>query len=466
MDTNTDTPIAIGSLDFTPDWAKKSAGVNIGNIRPARDEDERRDDRSGEKRRDDRRGDRRNEKRRDDRRGDRPFAPKPRFERPQPLDADVKVLPDSKALGTIIRKLQHEPHAYKLMDLVYFFLDNPESMLLKIEPRDGTPICQCKACSFASVKEEDVVAHLVSCHLSDYYDERKVEGEPPKGNFSSVAKCGLSGVLIGPPNMHDFNSAVREMIRTRYPGMREEEYRSRIEIVRDSDTIEEWRKQAAVRTLYFRKGAGEGDAGLSRSEAEGEFRRVFLPSLLDVRKSAAVTADKALSSPCRPLADAARRAIENARRAPHGMCYALHGAFHNRKMKFFRVNDPRGYEFVTGVELKQLDCEHAIPELRRIVDLLVANPCRTKQEIVQSPDDEKHLSWLVSTGHVVSFSNGVYSAVEKFPKYGPKWREARKEVPTAEPEEAPKPEVPVAEVPNEAAEVPKEVENEDTAKLD
>ena len=421
MDT-TDTAISIGSLDFTPDWAKRGAGVSMGGVRPERD-----DDRAEQPRRDERRT---GPKRRDDRRDQRPA--KRRFEQLKPLDADIKVLPDSKALGTVIRRLQGDGRAYKLMDLVYFFLDNPGSVLLKVEPRDETLFRRCKACSFVSTSEEDVLSHILSCHLSDYYDERKVEGEPPKGNFTSVAKCGLSGVLIGPPNMHDFNSAVREMIRTRYPDMREEDYRSRIEIVRDQETIEQWRKEAALRTLYFRKGAKEGEAGLSRTEAEGEFRRSFLLSLLETQRHVAITADKALSSPCRPLAEAARRALEAARRSPHPMFFALHGAFHNRKMHFFRVNDPHGYEFVTGAELKELDCEHAIPELRRIVDLLVASPCRTKQEIVQSPDDEKHLAWLVSTGHIVAFSNGVYSAVEKFPKYGPKWRDRRENENTAE----------------------------------
>ena len=30
----------LGSIDFTPDWAKKDAGVNLGKIRPERDERE------------------------------------------------------------------------------------------------------------------------------------------------------------------------------------------------------------------------------------------------------------------------------------------------------------------------------------------------------------------------------------------------------------------------------------------
>ena len=130
----------LGSIDFTPDWAKKDAGVNVGKIRPERDERGKgiRDQGSGIRKSF---GDRKpfGEKKPFSKKpfGDRkPFDRKPRFtERPKPLEAEVKILPETKALGTIIRKLQSDTHAYKLKDLAYFFLDNPSSVLLKITPK-------------------------------------------------------------------------------------------------------------------------------------------------------------------------------------------------------------------------------------------------------------------------------------------------------------------------------------------
>ena len=410
--------------------------------------------------------------------GDRkPFDRKPRFEdRPKPLDVEVKVLPETKALGTIIRKLQNDIHAYKLKDLAYFFLDNPESILLKItpktstqasssDPRPSTSFFQCKACGFASTKEEDVIEHAVSAHLADYYDEKVVDCEPPKGNFNCVAKCGLSGVLLGPPNIHEFNAVVKEMIRTKYPEMSEEQYRAHIEMVRDADTIEEWRKGATKKTMFFAKGTAdqEGAPSFSREQAEGEFKRTILPSLLDTPKNLMITAEQAMKSPVIPLQWAAKDAVEQERRAPYGMCFALRGAFHHRKLKFFRTNDSRGQEFVTNVELKEFDAEHAIPELAAVAKFVAEHPCCDKSEFPAEPDFEKHLSWLVTTGHVVAFTNGVYSKVEKFPKYGPQWKkrggktaevktegeavktEAPAETPAEAPAEAPAEPQPVAE---------------------
>ena len=433
----------LGSFDFTPDWAKKSAGVSVGKVRPESQRDEGRgmkdESRGLKKTFGDRRpfGERKSF-------GDRkPFQKKPfgdrrpRFEdRPKPLDVEVKILPETKALGTIIRKLQQDTHAYKLKDLAYFFLDNPQSILLKITPRAKQPdghetgdarrevFYQCKACGFASVRESDVIEHILNVHLGDYYDAKEIEVEPPKGNFNCVAKCGLSGVLLGPPNIHEFNATVREMIRTRYPDMSEEQYRAHIEMVRDADTIEAWRKGATKRTAFFAKGTAdvEGAASLTREQAEGEFKRTILANLLDTPKHLMITADVAMKSPVKPLVWAVRDTIEAERRNPFNMCFALRGAFHHRKMHFFRVNEARGQEFVTNVEYKEFDAAHAIPELAKVAKFIAEHPCCDKSEFCSDPETEKHLNWLVTTGHVVSFTNGVYSAVEKFPKYGPQWK--------------------------------------------
>lgn len=418
--------ISIGAFDFTPDWAKKDAGVSVGRaMRPAEEASSRQKQSTFSQR-----GRAQLRQKRMDK--DRP-APRQQagFRREPALEADIKVLPDNKAFGTVVKKLQHTGLAYKLKDIAYFFLDNPPSVLLKIVPKGGEKFHQCKICSFASASQDDVAEHILSEHLGDYYESSIVETDPPKGDYPCVARCGLSGVLIGPPNFHDFNSNIREMIRTRYPSMSESEYRSRIEMVRDKEAVEEWRKSASKKTLYRQKDAGDGEYTLTRAEAEGRFRMNFMPSLVAEPKHLMITADKALTSPCRPLAAAAAKALEEECRTPRGMCFALHGAFHYRKMNFFRVNDARGQEFVTAVQYKVFDTEHAIEELAETARFITEHPCSFKSEIAGDASGEKNLSWLVSTGHVVAFANGAYSAVEKFPKYGPQWRGKKTETPPA-----------------------------------
>ncbi len=437
MSRENENILDLGSMDFMPDWAKKGAGVKIDNVRPERE------DRSGSKRAF---GEKKPSGKPFQKRS---FVGKPRFEpRPQPLNVEVKILPETKALGTIIRKLQNDTHAYKLKDLAYFFLDNPSSVLLKITPKasekqPATSFYQCKVCGFASTKEEEVLEHAVTTHLGDYYDSKEVDCEPPKGTFNCVAKCGLSGVLLGPPNIHEFNAVVKEMIRTKYPEMSEEQYRAHIEMVRDADSIEAWRQSATKKTMFFAKGTAdqEGAIALTREQAEGEFKRNILASLIERPKHLMITAAMAMKSPVRPLQWAVKDALEAEHRSPYNMCFALRGAFHHRKLNFFRVNDARGQEFVSNMEYKKFDAEHAIPELASAANFVAAHPCCDKSEFPAEPDFEKHLMWLVTTGHVVAFTNGVYSMVEKFPKYGLQWKKRPSEKKESDKKEPPKEEV-------------------------
>ena len=112
---------SLGSFDFTPDWAKKDAGVTVGSVRPERGENDRRQfgDRkpSGDRKQfGDKKpfGERKSSGDRHSFGNRKPVGDrgKPRFaERPRPIDVEVKVLPETKALGTIIRKLQGDCHA-------------------------------------------------------------------------------------------------------------------------------------------------------------------------------------------------------------------------------------------------------------------------------------------------------------------------------------------------------------------
>ncbi len=409
---------ALQAFDLTPSWAKGAPQVSVGRVH----REERPAPRSG--------GDRDRRPRPGKPPFAKPFAPRPpRPPRPafvKPMACEIKILPETKALGTIIRKVQGDTHAYKLKDLAFFFLDNPESILLKITPPAEETFFQCSACGFASTRKEDVLNHILSSHFLSYYEAKEVSCEPPKGTFSCVARCSLTGVLLGPPNSHDFNDIVRERVRTCFPNMTEDAYRATLETVRDPEAIEAWRQSAVKKTLFApRAPAPEGGETplLTRLEAESEFKRTLLNSLVQEPKNLMMTAAAALQSPVKPLVLAVERALADARRIPSAMCYALRGAFHHRKLHFFRANDSHGPEFVVSTELKAFDAAHAIEELAFAARFLEANPCLDKSEFpADKPDFEKHLQWLVSTGHAVAFTNGVFSAAEKYPKYGPQWK--------------------------------------------
>ncbi len=387
-------------------------------------------------------------------RGDRPERRDFRTARPEvpTLPLEIRVLPEQKALGAVIRRIQTSHRAFPLRDIAWLFLDNPASCLIRIEPLKDqqVPLFQCKVCGLPALSEEEVRAHLVNRHMDDFFDVEEVSCEPPSGAFVCVARCSLSGTLLGPPNHHSFNGKVQEMLRTCFPNMTEESYRSRIETVREPELIEQWRQQCTKKKIYRRKGAAitvaapdeadSDDAAAETSEQESPpkappmerevaeliFIREILPDQVAVVKHLICTAAVAVQTPSRPLYCALRDTLSRERRFPASLFFALRGAFRHRSLHLFRVNDPKGLDFVMLKTPAVLDPAHTVQTLRDVLTYVNEHPACTKAELVAAlagSDEAKmketlvQLAWLVEKGHVVEFYNDVLSPPISYPAF-------------------------------------------------
>jgi hypothetical protein len=380
----------------------------------------------------------------------------PRQDRPEVplLPLEIRVLPEQKALGAVIRRIQTSHRAFPLRDIAWLFLDNPASCLVRIEPLKDqqVPLFQCKVCGVPALSEEEIRSHLVNHHMDDFFDVEEVTCEPPSGVFVCVARCGMSGELLGPPNHHSFNGKVQEMLRTRYATLTEEAYRSRIETVRDSDAIEKWRQQCTKKKIYRRKGAAptaaepvdaadaaesgataEADAepapkapAMERDVAELVFLREILPEQIANVRHLICTAAVGMQTSSRSLYYALKDMLLRERRFPASLFFALRGAFRHRKLHLFRVNDPKGQDFVMLKMPVALDPSHTVQALRDVLTYVNDHPACTKAEMVSAiadGDEEKiketlvQLVWLVERGHVVEFYNDVLSGPLDYPAF-------------------------------------------------
>lgn len=441
---------SLGSFDFAPSWTageKVVAKAGGGGFRDGED------DRPPREQRPQRRfGDGKPSGDRPPRRDDRPRKPFDRNDRPRkpfgrdgkdgghrgfvrrepvkPMDAEVRVLPGQKELGGIIRKMMTGYVAYPLKQIALFFLDHPEACHVKVTPKDPeTRFHVCKACGFSCATAEALDAHILSAHLGDYYVAEEIEVEPPSGQFGCVVKCGITGELLGPPNLHGYNAAVSAMAQKL--GMGESAYRARLVTVRDADSVEAWRKGATKKTVYRLKvaeaaapaqdGSGESAAeapsapAFELEQAEAAFRRDIMPQLKGVAKSSDMTLEQALKSADLPYLFAVRDAIARERRFPASLFFALRGAFHHRKLSFFRANEPRGQEFVCAAKPTPLDVVHAVPELVTVVKYVEEHPLCSVAELPQ--EMKGHLGWLVEKGHVIQYFNGLLALPEENPKF-------------------------------------------------
>ncbi|MDO4527742.1 MAG: hypothetical protein Q4C03_03025 [bacterium] len=516
--SDADTPETFG-FDFAPDWARKSADEYVSRYqgknydeRTGREERPRRDSQTRGDRRDDRRprpprrdndGERR--PRRDDGFKGRPRGPRseqqgdaprtqrpPRFERVQPLNADIRLLPNQKNLGVIIKTLQGTHTAFSMKKFVNLFLDNPQACLVRFEAKADTDTLfySCKSCGFIALSEAEVAAHLAEHHLADYFDVTEEACEAPSGTYPCVAKCTLTGEWVGAPNHHSYRHRVAELAaRT---GRSEKDYLKTIEMCRDSESVEAWKQSVTTQTVYRKKVTldevpapeapaetpAEGDETpaevaptedtrptYNRDQAEAIFRRDILSTLITSGKHMVAPVPLAQNSPSVPLKLLVTKALRDEQRHPSSLLFALRGAFRHRKFELFRCNDAHGPEFVANVKPTPFTAENAVRELRAALDYVAAHPCCTRNELLTSLKAEladmdqstliRQVAFLFQRGHLLEFYNGIVALPETNPKFR-KLPEESKKKPTEEKAEAPAPEVaPVAEAP--ASEAPVEV---------
>lgn len=113
-------------------------------------------------------------------------------------------------------------------------------------------LVRCKSDGSVWLSREEAVAHFLNTPelLEELYEVEVVSTEAPKGNFSVIAVCGLSGTILGPPNHHEYQLNIASLHRERFGNMPLEKFKSRIEMRRDEETIEQWKEQKSTSKHY------------------------------------------------------------------------------------------------------------------------------------------------------------------------------------------------------------------------
>jgi hypothetical protein len=298
----------LSAFDFGPAWAKESASGNPAprEFREYREPREPRGDQRGNrppfKNRKPgggpRRPDRDRDRKPDDRRkhggpkggGPRRDLPPPPPPNPFPwLRFAFQVT--EPAVETVAKQIRHTGKTFSLFDLARILLRNPASYNIELTSapvQPAGPFYVVRADGSVWMSLENATRHILHGHLADYYRAEVVEVEPPKGNFPVVAVCGMSGVLLGPPNHHDFERRVRELHREKFPRLSFEEYRSRLKMERDPERIEQWKQEASKVTRYFPVNVENAEALADLSAVEKHFLEHQAPALVDHVQRASV----------------------------------------------------------------------------------------------------------------------------------------------------------------------------------
>ena len=341
---------------------------------------------------------------------------------PLPVGIEVDFLPERRGMVPLATRLAALRRSYALFDVAHQFLAKPDYFQLRltaVPPAAGVPaplLFQCGQCRAVFSRKDSLSAHVFDKHFDAFCKREVVESEPPKGAFFCVARCRLSGELIGPPNYHGFNERVTELHKRRYSHMTFDAYRAQIENVHDAALLEKWSQEVRKQTVYH---FGEGEKAVvftSASEAESYFRAHHLPGMIHESHRCILPGAIALAIDDPPLRRLIREHLQQEQRFPLRLAITLRLAFRHLGLHTFKAAN--GATFLTSVLPNPLNPEQAIPAVRAILEHLATHPGCTRPELQAAlcgeglPDPlppaelAAQLHWLADKGHVIEFGDG------------------------------------------------------------
>jgi hypothetical protein len=405
-------------LNFVPQWARKPPGENHYRAKDYADSDRRgRRDRGD---RNDRRDSRRSP-RHETREGPRPGRERQpvRREPVRELPVSVSFLPEQQRLASLVRQIHHARRAYPLMELAHLFIHDAEGYLVKIEVNKGAEefcLYQCKRCKAVACTKEMIIQHLMSSHLSDVYEKKEIETDPPAGQFVCVARCRKSGVLLGPPNHHSYTDKLNELHQTRFPQLSLDDYKRSIETVRDEELIEQWKEERRKKTVYQLRSDPEAEP-VDLHKAEAEFMRV-IEADYEMTHRAILPSKVAQGLDDHNITHAIRKVWSKESQFPLSMSFAMRAAFRHMHLYLFKAGK---INFVTHIKPRPVRPADTVESIAEVLLFLKENPGSTRKHLLEilhpgigpeSPEAKEALQplgWLIERGHIIEFFNGTLS---------------------------------------------------------
>ena len=402
---------------------------------------------------------------------------------------NVALAPDMKGVESLARQIKVTARAYPLFDIARLILQKPEryavvfSVKKNAEGKPVQPLFLCALDDSLWLSEEEAVGHVLNKHFGTFYQAERTATEPPKGKYTFVAQCGMSGVILGPPNYHDYQNQLRKLHTERFSRMPFEMFKSRVKIVSDEAVVKKWVEEKSFKTEYIALNVPEPLRLDSREAVEKHFRETHKENIIKQVESHTLNGVAARNLRSPGLTWLVRQAWEEQKRFPLQLATTLSQQFASMGLQFFKVNKTVTHVSVARPHYLDLETTPVSEGVKRIVDFINAHTKTTRRQLMEAlapapkpapktvieispagiteapapvqqaqaeaapqaapaasePSAEQtavisDLHWLIHQGHVIEFADGKLETAKKPapkpPKPEKKPKEAAAETPT------------------------------------
>ena len=325
-------------------------------------------------------------------RGDRGERREPvRYEPPAPLPEVAAVfLPDAKGVEQIARQIRMTGRAYPLFQIAHLVLQKPERYSVRLEVKkkaDGTvaqPLFVCALDDSPWLSEDEAVQHVLKNQFATFYQAERTPTDPPKGTYTFVAQCGMSGVILGPPNYHDYQNQLRKLHAERFSRMPFDAFKARVKIVKDEAVVKKWIEDQSFKTEYICLNVPEPLKLPSMEEVEKHFRATHKDSIIKQVESVVMDGTKGRNLRSRELRRLVTVEWENQRHFPLQLATSLSRMFASHGLQFFKRNKTAVHVSVARPQYLDLAATPVSENVKRIVEFINANSRCNRRKLAET----------------------------------------------------------------------------------
>jgi len=340
---------------------------------------------------------------------------------PKPFEGTVRFLPRQNVFENVVAQIKSGSVAYSLFILSRLFLEKAGRYEVRLTAKAEAPLFQLGEEGGISMDREFLERNAFRFVQRHFYEVKVVESDPIKGNFSNVARCRLSGTLLGPTNHHSYQPQLRSLYEQRFSRRFSfADYQRQIEIVSDPAVVERWKEEARKITTYTTVHEQTPLTFSSAAEVERHFRSQYLPALIRDVDDVTLGGTSSRSLPDRILNGAIEQAWARETRSPSNMMQELANRFRQNALHIFRHR--RGMLFVSPIRVRAFVHEQAgvSPLVNAILEAVSAKEGINRKQLFEtltgngaSEDAEPRrlalasdLRWLINEGYLIEFNDG------------------------------------------------------------
>jgi hypothetical protein len=320
--------------------------------------------------------------RRDDRREERsaPHEPLP--------ELNVAFIPEERGVEQLARQIKVTGRAYPLFQIALLILDKAERYSVQLTKKKtgdaAQPLFVCALDDSPWTSDEDAVAHVLKNHFATFYQVERTATEPPKGVYTFVAQCGLSGTILGPPNYHDYQNQLRKLHTEKFSRMPFDVFKSRVRIVKEEAVVKKWIEEQSFKTQYICLNVPEPLTLPTLEEVEKHFRATHKDAIIKPVETLTVAGLASRSLRSSGLQRLIRQEWEQQKFFPLPIATKLSQQFAHHGLNFFKVNKTVTHVSVARPQFLDLQTTPVSENIKRIVEFINANAKCTRRKLIEA----------------------------------------------------------------------------------